>query len=630
MWAVAGSAAASPPGLGSGCRAQARSARSRRGPVAVERARRDDAHTSRIARSRVRCRPRSARTRAPPRALPSEALDALATPSGSFEAALRVADVSVDAWSVGGGSALALFGAKFAGIETKLFQAGLAPYLAYLYFLGRAETGTPRASLFGARFLLLFVIATIPAGIVAKTAYGDILANVDVLHGSSETLLSVSNFLFAFGFADALAKKSDAATNDDASKRLSGGSTGTSTPEPPSESFEALSAPVALLAFAAMAGLGSYGAGQLIHSEIGTRFLTETLHARVEPKNALSAQTWAVHVSSVAEWALAMRLVARYAKSEDTDTPGDDLASWRFLPVAMAPFLASGFAACTFHAFYNPPSINALVPLQALLTLLGNAGCAFAAFKVYDEGFKKKERDDKRRDETDETPAFASATADAAPLTVSSSGKGGVAVSSVVASASFVVLGASLCVATPLVCGDFFFEPSYEKALPMIAAPTLLWAVFGVGGVIVDDTASSDFGKKEKKKRSSDASSSLSSSNEPSEEDKNEEDRESGFARVKAFGAAGTASYVIVELAFWAAALPAAIAWYRVAEGSWLDLSIPADKAKLLGAGAVFINVVRFFVPFRLAAALALAPAVRRTFFESEPPTRDAEDDGRT
>ena len=42
-----------------------------------------------------------------------------------------------------------------------------------------------------------------------------------------------------------------------------------------------------------------------------------------------------------------MRLVARYAKSGDTDTPGDDLASWRFLPVAMAPFLASGFAACS-------------------------------------------------------------------------------------------------------------------------------------------------------------------------------------------------------------------------------------------------------------------------------------------
>ena len=237
-----------------------------------------------------------------------------------------------------------------------------------------------------------------------------------------------------------------------------------------------------------------------------------------------------MHVSSVAEWALAMRLIARHAKSGNTDTDEENLASWRFLPVAMAPFLASGFAACAFHAFYNPPSINALVPLQALLTLLGNAGCAFAAFKVYDEGLKK--RDDERREETP-NEAFTSAVADAAPLTVSSSGKGGIAVSSVVASASFVVLGASLCVATPLVFGDFFFEPSYEKALPMIAAPTLLWAAFGVffvSGVDDDETTSSDFGKKQIEENTS------------SEEDKNEEDRESGFARVKAFGAAGTAS----------------------------------------------------------------------------------------
>jgi hypothetical protein len=95
-----------------------------------------------------------------------------------------------------------------------------------------------------------------------------------------------------------------------------------------------------------------------------------------------------------------------------------------------------------------------------------------------------------------------------------------------------------------------------------------------------------------------------------------EETKKSGFAQVKEFGTAGVASYVLVELAFWAIALPAAIAWYRVAEGTWLDFENPADKAKLLGAGAVFINGVRFFVPFRLAAALALAPVVRRTFFD--------------
>ena len=47
-----------------------------------------------------------------------------------------------------------------------------------------------------------------------------------------------------------------------------------------------------------------------------------------------------------------------------------------------------------------------------------------------------------------------------------------------------------------------------------------------------------------------------------------------------------------------------------MADGTWLDLNDPADKAKLLGAGAVFINGVRALVPLRLAAALALAPAV--------------------
>ena len=84
------------------------------------------------------------------------------------------------------------------------------------------------------------------------------------------------------------------------------------------------------------------------------------------------------------------------------------------------------------------------------------------------------------------------------------------------------------------------------------------------------------------------------------------------MADVKSFGVAGTLSYVITELAFWAVAFPLAYSWYRVAEGSWLDLSNAADKAKLLGAGTVFINGVRLLVPVRLAAALALAPTVEK------------------
>ncbi len=577
MWAVAGSGAASLGGWASGSRAESRSARSRRAPAAAQRARTVDVETAVMARSRLRCRPRSARLRAPPRALPSEALDAAVTGSASLGTALRVADVSVDAWSVGGGSALALFGERFAGIETKLFQAGLLPYLVYLYFLGKEETATPRASLFGARFLLLFVAATIPAGIVAKTSYGDILANVDVLHGSSETLLSVSNFLFAFGFYEALetSRKKNKNGDDDVFE---------ASPETQTETETRLSSTTALLLLAALAGFGSYGAGHLIHSEPAMRFLTEQMHARAEPQNALSTQTWAVHVSSVTEWALAMRLVLQYA-SDEAVPKLDANENWRFLTLAMTPFLASGFAACTFHAFYNPPSINALVPLQALLTFLGNAGCAVAAFAVYRNGLDRSENDATRKTLVEEEG-------------------GGMAVSSIVTFASFVVLSSTACVVTPLIAGDFFFEPSYDKALAMIAAPTLVWAAFLF---VTDVTVRSE---------SKTSSKTSSSSNDRAVANESEQTKKSGFAQVKEFGTAGIASYVLVELAFWAIALPAAIAWYRVAEGTWLDFDNPADKAKLLGAGAVFINGVRFFVPFRLAAALALAPVVRRTFFD--------------
>ena len=119
----------------------------------------------------------SRRFRTGPRAAPAPAPSASIAPADGFVPAIDVvrdtagatssispaatrlsdpiADVAVDAWSVTGGTTL---GAKFAGVETKLFQAGLLPYLAYLYFLGKDEARTPAASNFGARFLLLFIV----------------------------------------------------------------------------------------------------------------------------------------------------------------------------------------------------------------------------------------------------------------------------------------------------------------------------------------------------------------------------------------------------------------------------------------------------------------------------------------
>ena len=503
-----------------------------------------------------------------PRASPSSRGSTLAAvaPEG-LDAASHLADVAVDAWSVSGGTTL---GARFAGVESKLFQAGLLPYLVYLWFLGRPAARTPPASNFGARFLLAFVFATIPAGIVAKTEYGDILANVDVLHGASESLLTVSNFLFAFGFAAALASSTEGAEGADGAD-----TSNTSAP---------LDSPVhPALALAVLVAVAGGGACAL-SAAANAWDPVASLGLRQEPTNALSLPTWAVHVSSVTEWSIATRLV--WAHAETSGNP-----AWRGLSVAMLPFLASGFAACAFHLFYNSPEVNAMVPLQALLTLGGNVGCAVAAYRIVREG----ERADRETWERPEAYSRADRETIAAPSSTffSSPARLSWAPRPTLRDAlrlSAWTLGGSLALKYgELAVGDFFFEPNYAKALAVVAVPTAAWTA-----TVVFTTS---------------------------------EGEDAGFSmeKVKSFGKAGTLAYVLVELAFWALALPAAIGWYRVAEGTWLDLSDPGDKARLLGAGAVFINGVRLMVPFRLAAALALAPTVEKAMGGAEEESEGAD-----
>ncbi|KAF6259125.1 hypothetical protein COO60DRAFT_1294946 [Scenedesmus sp. NREL 46B-D3] len=83
-------------------------------------------------------------------------------------------------------------------LASQLFAASLFPYLAFLYYLTKSGK-TPRLVLGGFYFLLAFVGATIPAGIYAKTHYGTSLANVDWLHGSAESLLTVTNLMIVLG-----------------------------------------------------------------------------------------------------------------------------------------------------------------------------------------------------------------------------------------------------------------------------------------------------------------------------------------------------------------------------------------------------------------------------------------------
>jgi Protein of unknown function (DUF3593) len=87
--------------------------------------------------------------------------------------------------------------------KDSLFALSLFPYLGFLWFITRSQQ-TPRLALIGFYVLLVFVAVTIPAGIYAKVHYGESLANVDWLHGSAESFLTLSNILVVLGFRQAI------------------------------------------------------------------------------------------------------------------------------------------------------------------------------------------------------------------------------------------------------------------------------------------------------------------------------------------------------------------------------------------------------------------------------------------
>lgn len=246
---------------------------------------------------------------------------------------------STDAWSVAGSSLAS------PDLASSLFAISIVPYLAMLFFLGRPIARTPPLANFGFRFLLAFVGATIPAGIWAKVHYHDILSNIDWLHGSAESLLTVTNLLIIAGFRGAQQQA--------AAKRIDN--------KPATCPIDNLldSALVSAAILAAWLGLQAVG----------------WTSPQPEPANALSYPTWAVHVSSILEWLLAMKFVWEYA-----DISGNP--RWKGLSWAMLPSHTSGLCACTFHLFFNSPNLLWLVTMQASLTIFSNILMAWAAYRV--------------------------------------------------------------------------------------------------------------------------------------------------------------------------------------------------------------------------------------------------------
>ena len=84
-----------------------------------------------------------------------------------------------------------------------LFGLSLFPYLAFLWFATKSRQ-FPKLGLWGFYGTLLFVAITIPAGLYAQIQYHDVLANIDWLHGSAESFLTMTNILLVLGFKSAL------------------------------------------------------------------------------------------------------------------------------------------------------------------------------------------------------------------------------------------------------------------------------------------------------------------------------------------------------------------------------------------------------------------------------------------
>lgn len=138
-------------------------------------------------------------------------------------------------------------------IPQQLFAFSIIPYAGFLYHLTKSKQA-PKLTLLGFYFLLVFVFATIPAGIYAKKVwsspspppiflasplslcaarlpghqihtltatriracqvYQTTLANVDYLHGSAEFMLTLTNLFIVVGLKMAI---------DDARKRKDAG-----------------------------------------------------------------------------------------------------------------------------------------------------------------------------------------------------------------------------------------------------------------------------------------------------------------------------------------------------------------------------------------------------------------------
>lgn len=249
------------------------------------------------------------------------------------------------------------------------FGASLLPYLVFLYFLSRPETACPKGVTVGFAALLVFVFLTIPGAIAAKILFGSSLANCDWIHGSAESLLTITNLVTVVAFRQVLAVKE---------RNTDGQLPASATSYAPMTWLTAGLILVAVATAVVPAYSGAtvhtpYLGGFLDLSPEASHFMQTTLGAQQEPENALSIATWIIHISSLVEFLVAMGFCWKWA--DVVDNP-----KWKGLTWGLLPLHSSGITACTYHLYYN--QIPVLVVLQAMLTCFGNTTAAYATYRI--------------------------------------------------------------------------------------------------------------------------------------------------------------------------------------------------------------------------------------------------------
>jgi hypothetical protein len=457
-------------------------------------------------------------------------------------------------------TSLTAFADQGGNLAGKFFMGSLPPYVLFLYFLNYEKNNAPPLVRFGFAYLLLFVLATIPTGIISKTTWGVSLADADWLHGGAEALLTVTNIMLLLGFRNAL--KNDVEGSDAEWARLASAACAVAA-------TILIATGVPLFHFEAhepfLGGLGALGIGQ-----------------DIEPVNALSIPTWIVHFSSVCEFILAMKLATVYAKQT-----GDE--KWNGVAWGMLPSHASGVCACTYHLFYNQAALSWLVTAQAGLTFLGNTTLFIAALRLaLANGWTLSDAIPKSLDDVNPTTgdykldvARVEPVQDLTPDLVLTG-----EIIAVAVGAAYLTKYGSLVALPILTQPNSILAALILLAVPATVAYTILpRPAFASGVGEFEGFSLPSFG--------GDGENAIT------------------YDDVKKFGVSGTIAYVLTELAFWAVAFPVAAALFTQANGHAPDLfNSGEERAAVIASIFVGANVARLAVPLRFGVALAAAPWV--------------------